>query len=146
MKSKIRPLVLLCIVLISGAVQSQAANRLRVTDAWIRAAPPGVMVLAGYMTLENPGPEDIKITAAESPQFGMIELHRTVIEDDVARMRRQPYFLVPAEAQLVLAPNDRHLMMMMPKLAVQLGDKVTVRLKLDDGTSVEFKAILREGH
>jgi copper(I)-binding protein len=116
---------------------------LRVTDAWIRAAPPGAMVLAGYMTVENSGPEDVKITAAESPQFGMIELHRSVIENDVARMRKQPYFLVPAGGKLVLAPNDRHLMMMMPNVPLRLGDDVTVVLTLDNGTSLKVNAPLR---
>ncbi len=100
-------------------------------------------MLAGYMTVENTGPEDTKITAAESPQFGMIELHRTVIEDDVARMRKQPHFLVPAGGRLVLAPNDRHLMMMMPNVPLQLGENVTVVLTLDNGASLKVNAPLR---
>ncbi len=142
MTCKRRLLALVCVALATCAAQSQT-SMLRVTDAWIRAAPPGAVVLAGYMTVENPGPKDIKITAAESPQFGMIELHRTAIEDDVARMRKQPHFLVPAGEKLVLAPNGRHLMMMMPNIPLQSGDNVTVVLTLDNGASLEVNAPLR---
>ncbi len=139
---KHRSLALVCVALATCAAQSQT-GMLRVTDAWIRAAPPGAMVLAGYMTVENSSPEDIKLTAAESPQFGMIELHRSVIEDDAARMRKQPYFLVPARGKLVLEPNGRHLMMMMPNVPLQSGDNVTVVLTLDNGASLEVNAPLR---
>jgi copper(I)-binding protein len=142
MMSKSKFLALMCIALATYTAQSQVST-LRVTDAWIRAAPPGAMVLAGYMTVENSGPEDVKITAAESPQFGMIELHRTVIEDDIARMRRQPYFLVPAGGKLVLTPNDRHLMMMMPNAPLRLGDDVTVVLTFDNGASLKVNVPLR---
>lgn len=137
-----RSLTLACLGLLTCAAQSQI-DVLRVTDAWIRATPPGVMVLAGYMTVENLGPEDVKITAAESPQFGMIELHRTVIEDDIARMHKQSYFLVPAGGKLILTPNDRHLMMMMPNVPLQLGDDVTVVLTFDNGVNLGVKAPLR---
>lgn len=132
----------LCLVLAACAAQSQT-SALRVTDAWIREAPPGAMVLAGYMNVENTGTEDVNLIAAESPQFGMIELHRSVIEGDVARMRKQSYFLVPAGAKLVLAPNDRHLMMMMPNGPLQSGDEVAVLLKFDNGAILEVSAPLR---
>ncbi len=135
-------LAIVWLVSATGAAQTQTSV-LRVTDAWIRAAPPGVGVLAGYMTMENSGAVDVKVTAAESPQFGMIELHRTVIEDDVARMRKQAYFLVPAGGKLMLAPNDRHLMLMMPNVPLQHGDDVTVVLTLDNGASLEISAPLR---
>jgi copper(I)-binding protein len=130
------------VVLTSSAAQSQPSS-LRVTDAWIRAAPPGAMVMAGYMTLENAGTEDVRMTAARSPQFGKIELHRTVIENEVAGMRKQAYFVVPAGGSLVLAPNARHLMMMLPNIPLQAGDEVTVVLTFDDATGLEVNAQVR---
>lgn len=142
MMRKLVSTAVLCVVLAASAARSQPSV-LRVVDAWIRAAPPGATVLAGYMTVENPGLENVNITAASSPQFGMIELHRTVIENDVARMRKQPYFMVPAGEKLVLAPNGRHLMMMMPNAPLQVGDDVTVVLTLDNGAILEVNAALR---
>ena len=58
---------------LSSAVAGETAA-LRVQDAWIRAAPPGVSVLAGYMTLVNDSDGDLIITAASSPSFRMIEM------------------------------------------------------------------------
>jgi copper(I)-binding protein len=98
------------------------------------------MALAGYMRLENPTTTAIKIVSVSSPQFGMIELHRTVIENDVARMVEQAYLLIPANGVAELQPNGWHLMLMMPNSALAPGDRVTLKLNLDSGSSVTVVA------
>ena len=113
---------------------------LRITDAWVRAGPPGVMALAGYMRLDNSSSKAVKVLSVSSPQFGMIELHRTIIENGVARMVGQEYLMVPANGSLRLRPNDWHLMLMMPKSPLSPGDEVTLKLTLDDGRSITVKA------
>lgn len=116
---------------------------LRVTDAWIRAGPPGISALAGYMTLENTSDKDIKIVGAESPQFATIELHHTIIEKDIARMREQPYWIVPASGKFISEPNGAHLMMMMPHSPLQRGDTVQITLRLNSTITQEVVATLR---
>lgn len=114
--------------------------QLHITDAWVRAGPPGAMALAGYMRVDNPRSKAVKIVSVSSPHFGMIALHRTVIENDIARMVEQTYLLVPANGRLALQPNDTHLMLMMPKAALAPGDYVILKLTLEGGHSVTVKA------
>jgi len=44
-------------------------------------------VLAGYLTLHNPGDRAVTVVGAESPDFERVEIHRTELRDGVARMR-----------------------------------------------------------
>jgi copper(I)-binding protein len=116
---------------------------LRVQDAWIRAAPPGVSVLAGYMTLVNDADRDAVITGASSPSFRMVEMHRSVSEGGVARMVEQDTLTVPARGRLVLEPNGLHLMLMMPAAPLRPGDAVELSLQLADGRSLGITARVR---
>ena len=116
---------------------------LRVENAWIRAAPPGVSVLAGYMTLINESEKDMVIIGAGSAGFRMIEMHRSESESGMARMVEQDTLTVPAHGRLMLEPNGLHLMLMMPTVAVKTGDAVILVLQLEDGQSIGVKASVR---
>lgn len=87
------------------------------------------MVSAGYMTLINDSDEVVSITSVASPQFDSVEMHETIIEDGIARMR-------PIEA-LVIAPGStvkferggKHLMLMQPSESI---DTVTLNFYSGD--------------
>lgn len=123
-----------------AAACAQAAGRLTVEDAWIRAAPPGAMMLAGYMVLGNAGDAPVVVTAADSDAFGDVSMHRTVEERGVARMRPLERVAVAPGQRVAFAPGGMHLMLMQPKRALRPGDRVTIRLRQVDGTAtpVEF--------
>ncbi|HVJ61200.1 MAG TPA: copper chaperone PCu(A)C, partial [Tahibacter sp.] len=73
-----------------AAFPAFAAGRLVVDDAWIRAAPPGARMLAGYAKLTNAGDAPIVVTGATSAAFGDVSMHASVVEDGVAKMRPLP--------------------------------------------------------
>ncbi|GAP67411.1 copper metallochaperone, bacterial Cox17-like protein [Mizugakiibacter sediminis] len=123
-----------------AGTEVHAAGRLTVEDAWIRAAPPGAMMLAGYMVLGNAGDAPVVLAAADSDAFGEVSMHRTVEEHGVARMRPLERVSVAPGQRVVFAPGGMHLMLMQPKRALHAGDRVTIRLMQTDGaaTPVEF--------
>lgn len=127
------------LLLMIGTV-AHAAGRLTVEDAWIRAAPPGAMMLAGYMALGNTGDAPVVLVAADSDAFGDVSMHRTVEEDGVARMRPLERVIVAPGQRVTFAPGGMHLMLMRPKRALHAGDRITIRLRQADGTAtpVEF--------
>lgn len=127
------------LLLMAGTV-AHAAGRLTVEDAWIRAAPPGAMMLAGYMALGNTGDAPVVLVAADSDAFGDVSMHRTVEEGGVARMRPLERVTVAPGQRVTFAPGGMHLMLMQPKRALHPGDKVAIRLRQADGTAtpVEF--------
>ncbi|MFK7816378.1 MAG: copper chaperone PCu(A)C [Gammaproteobacteria bacterium] len=102
--------------------------------AWVREGPPNAGALAGYVTITNHTDQDRTLVSAKSEQFNVVEIHRTIVENGVAKMRRQKDLPIPAGGSLVLEPGSYHLMLMTPKSAFKANDEVTVTvaLKLND--------------
>jgi copper(I)-binding protein len=119
---------------------AQADGGLQVTEAWIREAPPGTTVLAGYLTLSNTGDTPLVIEAVSSPDFNTIEIHRSWIEDGIARMQQVSGLTVPAGGSISLEPGSYHLMLFQPARALSAGDNVTLQLQPSTGSCVTATA------
>lgn len=115
---------------------AQAEGKLGVTDAWIRAAPPGATMLAGYATLSNTGDAPVSILTVQSDAFRMTSLHETVVQEGVSKMRELHRVDIAPGATVALAPGGKHLMLMQPRHDVAPGEKVEVRFLLADGQRV----------
>lgn len=113
------------------------------TDAWIRAAPPGVPMMAGYVTLHNATRRAIKLTAIESSRFERIELHRSFVVDGVSRMERVPEIVIPRRGEVALEPGGLHMMLFRPIGSVRDGDTVDLVLSFDNGWSLELTVPVR---
>jgi periplasmic copper chaperone A len=116
---------------------ARADGRIGVFDAWIRAAPPGASMLAGYATLKNTGDAPITILTVQSDEFRLTSLHETVVEDGVARMREMHRLQIPVGGEVQLAPGGKHLMFMHPRSGIGVGDQVGVTFLMADGARVE---------
>lgn len=114
-----------------------------IEGAWIRVAPPGAHMLAGYMDIVNPQSAAIDIVAASCSGFGSTEIHRTEMENDVARMRRQDLVRVPAGETVSFAPGGLHLMLHGPAADLEAGAMVSCTLDLADGRQLSTLAELR---
>ena len=128
MKTPLLSLLLLC------PLVAQAAESLVFSNVWSPEAPPVARVMAGYFTVDNKGPKEILIEEVRSPQFGSIEIHRTVHKDGMASMEWQPHVHVPAGKRVKLEPGGKHLMMFKPKQPLRQGDTITLHVKLSDNT------------
>ncbi len=131
----VKNLIVLLGLCIAGL--AQADGHLMVDDAWVREAPPGALALAGYMTLHNHAEKERVLVGAQSPAFGSVMLHKTVIEGDMSKMVHQHMITIPAGGMISFEPNSYHLMMMKPKQPLKAGDKVVVTLSFKDGTTQE---------
>jgi copper(I)-binding protein len=127
----------LALVLMFGAGVAHADGKLGVFDAWIRQAPPGATMMAGYATLKNAGDAPITVLTVQSDAFRMTSLHETIIANDVAKMREVHRLVVPAGGEVQMTPGGRHLMLMQPRHGIVVGDKVEVMFLLADGTRVQ---------
>ena len=111
-----------------------------VESAWVRAAPPGAMMLAGYMSLRNDGKQPTRFEWAQSDVFGMVELHQTLIVNGVSTMRPAGVQTIPAGGTLRIEPGGLHLMLMQPQRALKVGDTVRFRLHFSDGSAIDAVA------
>jgi len=120
--------------------QLRADDTLQVTEPWIREAPPGATVLAGYLTLSNSSDTPIVIEAVSSPAFEAVEIHRSWIEDGIAHMQPVPTLTIPAAGSLSLASGSYHLMLIRPVRALGAGDHVTLLLQRANGACITITA------
>ena len=120
----------------SAAVAAQPPCLPTVEQAWIRAAPPGATAFAGYATVRNGCGKVMSITDVAARDFAMGMIHETRVLDGVSRMRHVRQLAVLPGGVLRFEPGGTHLMLMHPRRAIRAGDKLAVRLKLDDGREV----------
>jgi copper(I)-binding protein len=123
---------------------AHAAGQLVVEQAWIRAAPPGTGMLAGYAVLHNRGDEALSINAVSSAAFASASLHETREEGGVSKMRALPSLLIAPGASVKLAPGGKHLMLMQPKGDVAAGKSVNIDFALGDKARVSAEFTVRD--
>jgi hypothetical protein len=115
----------------------------RASLVWIREAPPGIPVLAGYFTLQNLTDQALTLTAVESPDFSSVEIHRSFVKDGVEQMEPVPSIAIPAHGSVEFKPGGYHLMMMQPKKNMFPGDMAEVTLTFSDGSQLAILAPVR---
>lgn len=123
--------------LVTLAVPAMACD-LKVDSAWIRAAPSNATTLAGYAVLRNVGSKTISVVSAQSAAFGKVEMHESLTEDGVTKMRPIDKLDFAAGGKLEFAPSGKHFMLINPKSALRSGDVVTIKIK--DATGCETAA------
>ncbi|HKE46669.1 MAG TPA: copper chaperone PCu(A)C [Rhodanobacteraceae bacterium] len=125
------------IALLLSASGAHAAGRLGVYDAWIRLAPPGASMMAGYATLKNEGDAPISVLTVQSDAFRQASIHETVNERGVSKMRELPRIDLAPGVTITLKPGGAHVMLSEPRHAIHAGEKVQMIFLLADGTRLE---------
>jgi periplasmic copper chaperone A len=128
------PLVLGATLLAVGA---QACD-LKVESAWIREAPSTATALAGYAVLSNAGSKALSVVSAQSAAFAKVELHESLTENGVAKMRAIEKLEIAPGAKVEFAPGGKHFMLINPKPGLKAGDAVAIKIK--DSNNCEVTA------
>ena len=119
-----------------------ATAQVTIKDPWARTTPPNATLAAGYLTIANAGASD-KLVGASSPAAQRVEMHITLRDGEILRMREIKELGVPAKSSLVLAPNGAHLMFVDLKRPFKAGEKVPVTLKFASGREVKIELAVR---
>lgn len=127
-------------LLVGACAGGSGGGSLSATDPWVRYTGPDVAA-GGFMVLENAGDADDALVSASSPDFGTIELHRTVEGGD-GMMAMQPVasIPVPAGGSTALKPGSYHLMLFAPTGEIEIGQTVEISLAFEQGGAVTIQA------
>ena len=82
------------------------------TDIVITEPMPGNSMSAGYVTLSNNTRASIELTHVVSPDFESIEMHESIVENGIAKMRRIDSLSIQAGSTSKLERGGKHLMLM----------------------------------
>jgi periplasmic copper chaperone A len=111
-------------------------------DCWVRAMPPS-LPSSGYFVVANNGDQPIKLTAAESPAFGMTMMHKSDMKGGTATMEMVDTVDVPAHGSLAFKPKSYHLMMEQPTQALKVGSTIPLKLTFSDKSTVDLTCAVK---
>ena len=130
-----RPVPILLLVFLC-ACSADIQPALVASNVTITRPVPGMAMSAGYLTLTNNSEETITITRISSPNYASVELHESVIEEGIARMRPLENLDIPAGTSTILAPGGKHLMLMRPRASTDKAVADSLSLQFYDGATL----------
>lgn len=125
----------------TGTDSGAGSDTVMVGDPWVRATrgTDDPTMTAAFMTLDNPGTEDLALVAASSPVADAAELHEMAVVDG-ARVMRPVAGGIPLEAGRgkLLEPGGYHVMLLGVRQPLAPGDEVDLTLEFSDGTTQQL--------
>lgn len=105
--------------------------------------PPGE-ASAVYMTISNRGETDQVIVSAASAAANQIDFHRTVVEDDIARMETLDALVIPAGETLELRPGGAHIMLSALREDLPLNGQFRLQLTSSAGAVYDLSVSIAD--
>lgn len=115
---------------------SAAEPGIKVQDPWVRVTFGQSKVTAGYMTLLDQSGKGNTLVGLEMADGARAEIHETVTDGDIVKMRMVKSLEIPAGGKAELTPSGGHLMIMGLKGPLKVGETLPMKLKFADGSEM----------
>lgn len=133
---------LIAFVLVLAACSEQSGPPVVASNIVVTAPAPGMSMSAAYLDITNQSGTAIRITSVTSPDYELVEMHETTIEDNVARMRAIPVLVIEDGETVTFERGSKHLMLMRP---LNSADTVTLNFHSENllllSVSAQFTAM-----
>ncbi|MGQ0512081.1 MAG: copper chaperone PCu(A)C [Betaproteobacteria bacterium] len=121
------------------------AAQLVVREPWVRSTVPGQKVAGAFMKLESPAAASL--VGGSSPAARAVEIHETVMDGNIARMRPVARIEVSPGKPAELKPGGLHVMLIDIVRPLAKGDRVPLSLVYEAGgqkRTLEISAEVRD--
>jgi copper(I)-binding protein len=122
------PPALACALWLASAAPALA--EVTVTAPWIRATVPGQTSTAAYLQIRSDAA--VRLVSVKSPVAQRCEVHETIQQQDVMRMRAVDRLEIPAHHVVEFEQLHRHLMLQGLSRTLKVGDRVVLQLTFVD--------------
>lgn len=113
---------------------------LQISGAWIRAVPPAVHVVAGYLEIRNDGDRADRLTAVVAPFACRIGFHRMSVTGGAMRLSKIEGGLVIAPGgRVVFEPGANQVLFKGISAAPRPGETVPVVFRFENAGEVEVR-------
>lgn len=133
----------LLVLFVAACNQPPETTGLSLQNAWISAGPPTQNRAAGYFRLTNNTTGERVLIGGQSPAIQSVELHTTMLQEGVQKMRRLDQVELAAGGELVFQPGGHHLMLVGLKSPLQVGDTLPLTLIFQGGESLSGNFAVR---
>ncbi|WP_323845638.1 copper chaperone PCu(A)C [Microbulbifer magnicolonia] len=122
-------------------------------EGYARETLPGGAVSAAYLSLRNTGDSELRLQRVELPgrEDAAADLHATVSEGGINRMRPLAELAIPGGQEVVMAPGGVHLML--HGVQLRAGEQLPLRLRFASGLVLDvavpvvpLKAVSEDQH
>ena len=131
-----------------------AGGTITVTDAWVRATPPGTTTSAVYLTLTNGTGTDDALVWVSTPAAGMAEIHQVSAASAApaestgmggAMMGMHPIekLPLPAGGSVKLEPGSFHIMLIDVKEPLKEGATIEVTLNFEKTAPITLTILVK---
>ena len=122
--------------LLLAACLQQETDNIRAENGWIAEIPPMINVTAALMILHNDGDKPRYLIGASSPNTDSIEVHKSIIVNDLAKMIRQLEVEIPPQGSIEFSNETGYHLMLYGSRGMKAGQKIPISLEFKDGTSL----------
>ena len=127
----------------AGALAGDAkVGDITVEGPWARASAGRAMAGAAFMTLNNAGATDDRLTAVSAGVSDKAELHTHIKEGDIMRMRPVEAIEVPAGGVATLQPGGDHVMFMGLHEPLKEGETFPLTLTFEKAGEVTVEVMV----
>jgi periplasmic copper chaperone A len=126
----------ICFAVISS-VYAQSSSPIEINHAWAHATASSAANGAVYLTITNRGTADDRLTGASTAVASKAELHVTLNENGVMKMRPLADVPVKAGGSAQFKPDGMHIMLLGLKHPLKAGDSFPLTLTFDKAGAVE---------
>jgi copper(I)-binding protein len=135
------PAALLAAVLFVGPAVAQKGD-IQIDHAWSRAAMAGRTGVV-FLTINDTGKPD-RLVKVASPVAENAELHETIDDHGVMKMRLVAGLAVEPGKPVTLEPGAHHIMLMNLKQALMPGQTVPVTLTFERAGEIKVSAVVEK--
>ena len=123
----------------SGIVLT-AEDGVTIQGAWARASAGAATTGAAYVTLMG-GAKPDRLTGVSTPVAEMAEVHQTINDNGIMKMRSVAGVPIPAHQTVIFSPGGYHIMLMGLKQPLTAGQSFPLTLTFAHGkpTTVDVK-------
>lgn len=130
------------LLLIWPLTASADSPSIMVRNAWSRAAIAGHEGVV-YLTITNTGASDT-LTAASTPVAEMADVHETINDNGVMKMRAVKSLTIGHGQSVSLAPSGYHIMLMNLKQTLKEGESFPVTLTFNKAGSITTSVMVEK--
>ena len=128
-------LTITLILLLMGC-DSLKTSDLIFSDLTVYAPRAGNRVTAGFTKITNNSPDTITINSISSPQFNIVEIHETIMNNGIASMIKINTLTILEKQSVSLKPGGKHLMLIDPVKRISEGEEIRLIFELSNNETM----------
>ena len=117
---------------------------LEIRDAWTRPLDASLGIAGAlYLTIENNTQNAVTLVGGDTAIADTTELHQSIMDDDVMRMRPMAAVSIQPGEQVAFAPGGNHVMLKGLSRSLIAGDSIQFTMRFSGHAPVSAKAVVQ---